>query len=72
VAELPPLGARIRKVGKDGLIRTIAGEGAKLLADPSGDDAMLYPLLIGFDPEGRLVIADGALNQIKMLPKGAF
>ena len=72
MAQLPPLGARLRRVAPDGTIRTIAGEGARLLADPSTDDTLIYPLAMLIDREGRLIVADAALNQVKMLPRGSF
>lgn len=72
LAALPRVGTRIRRVAPDGTIRTIAGDGTRVLNDPAGDQALLYPLNLIVDRDGRLIIADSALNQIKMLPKGSF
>lgn len=63
---------RVRKITTDGKIYTIAGVGGKALSDASGDNALKLPVGLVFDKQGRLVIADGGNNQIKMLPKGSF
>ena len=72
IAALPQVGTRIRRVAPDGTIRTVAGHGTRVANDPAGDNILLYPLNMVVDREGRLIIADSALNQIKMLPKGSF
>lgn len=69
LAQLPQIGTRIRRVAPDGTIRTVAGHGTRVANDPAGDDFLLYPLNMIVDREGRLIIADSALNQIKVLPK---
>jgi DNA-binding beta-propeller fold protein YncE len=72
LAGLPQTGTRIRRVGPDGRIRTVAGFGTAVMNDPTTDNMLLYPLSMVVDREGRLIIADTALNQIKMLPKGSY
>lgn len=68
----PSSGCRIRRVAADGTIKTVAGDGTRVLNDPTTDDFVLYPLNLALDPQGGLVIADSALNQIKLLPAGSF
>ncbi len=72
IQSLPQVSTRVRRVSPDGTIRTIAGDGTRVLNDPASDNILMYPLNMVVDREGRLIIADSALNQIKMLPKGSF
>jgi hypothetical protein len=72
IGSLPKVGARIRKITPDGTITTIAGQGGKALNEASGDNSLKRPIGLVVDRQGRLVIADGANNQIRMLPKGSF
>jgi hypothetical protein len=72
IGSLPKVGARIRKITPDGTITTIAGQGGKALNEASGDNSLKRPIGLLVDRQGRLVIADGANNQIRMLPKGSF
>ena len=67
-----PSAPRVRKVTPDGMSRVITGPGTGLLADLSSDDSLLIPLGIAADASGRLIVADGGNNQIKVLPKGSF
>jgi sugar lactone lactonase YvrE len=69
---LPKIYARLRKVPPDGKVVNVTGPGTSLLADTQGDDMLLLPLGFIFDKDGRLVIADAGLNQLKVLPKGSF
>ncbi len=69
---LPRITARIRRIAKDGTVRTIAGPGTSLLADPTSDDTLITPLGLVVDREGRLIVADSGTNQVKLIPKGAF
>jgi hypothetical protein len=48
----------------------VAGDGTNILADPTSDESILYPFLMAIDHEGRLIVADSALDQIKMLQPG--
>ncbi|MFN3432251.1 MAG: hypothetical protein ACK46X_20165, partial [Candidatus Sericytochromatia bacterium] len=67
-ALIPKIGARVRKIAKDGTITTVAGPGGKAM--PDGE--LLLPLGLLIDKQGRLIISDGAANQVWMLPKGSF
>jgi RHS repeat-associated protein len=65
---------RIRKVGQDGIITTVAGNGASGF---SGDDgiataaSLSYPYGITIDPQGNLFIADYGNHRIrKVSPAG--
>jgi sugar lactone lactonase YvrE len=69
---LPKVPARIRKIAPDGTITTVAGPGTKLLNDPNSDNTLKVPLAMIIDGQGRLIIADTGLNQVKLLPKGSF
>lgn len=75
ISGLPRILARIRRVDLNAPgrpITTIAGPGTKLMADPSGEDALRVPTALVFDAAGDLVIADGGSNQVKVLPAGSF
>jgi sugar lactone lactonase YvrE len=65
-ASLPQAGTRIRRITA-GKIYTVAGDGTKVLNDPATDESMLYPFMMLFDAQGRLILADTALDQIKLL-----
>jgi sugar lactone lactonase YvrE len=67
-ALIPKISARIRKITPDGTVTTVVGPGGKALTDGE----LLVPLGLLVDTQGRLVISDGASNQVWMLPKGAF
>ena len=68
---------RIRRVGPDGIIRTIAGTGAAppTPADPAGDGGPAIAAQIGFpngislDREGNLYIADGIARRIRKVSR---
>jgi hypothetical protein len=72
LSQLPRIAPRIRRVGKDGTVKTIAGPGSALLNDPASDNSLVTPLGLAFDREGRLIVADSGNNQVKLIPKGAF
>lgn len=72
MSQLPRITARIRRIARDGTVKTIAGPGTSLLADPASDDTLITPLGLVFDREGRLIVADSGTNQVKLIPKGAF
>ncbi|MOA58254.1 hypothetical protein D3C78_1826130 [compost metagenome] len=72
LTQLPNLSARIRKIAPDGTITTVAGTGGKALKGDTPETTLKRPVGLLIDTQGRLVIADGATNQIKMLPKGSF
>ena len=65
---IPKIGARVRKIAKDGTVTTVAGPGSKNMANGE----LLLPLGLIIDKQGRLIISDGAANQVWMLPKGSF
>ena len=72
---IPKIGARIRRFDLNAPghpVTQIAGPGTRLLADPSGENAMRVPLTIAIEPQGRLVIADGGSNQVLVLPKASL
>ena len=62
------MGSRVRKIGADGKVRTVAGEGSDLLVGSSADDSLYMPLAMAFDRQGRLVVADTYHNQLKVIP----
>jgi sugar lactone lactonase YvrE len=67
---LPDLPARIRKVTPDGKVVNVTGPGTALPS--SGDNLLVYPFGLMYDVKnGRLIVADSALNQLKVL-KGSF
>ena len=70
--QMPSIGTRLRRITPDGKIHLIAGDGTHVLADPSSDESMIYLFLLAFDHDGRLIIADSALDQIKRLEPGTF
>jgi len=69
---LPPIGARVRKIARDGTISTVAGPGGKVYQDPGADDALTLPAGIAIAPDGRMVIIDSEANLIRFLPAGSF
>jgi hypothetical protein len=68
LALIPKIGARVRKIAPDGTVTTVVGPGGKALTNGE----LLLPLGLLVDTQGRLVISDGASNQVWMLPKGGF
>ena len=72
MSALPRITARVRRIAPDGTVRSIAGPGTPLLADPASDDTLITPLGVLIDREGRLIVADSGTNQVKLIPKGAF
>ncbi|MDB5100866.1 MAG: repeat containing protein [Cyanobacteria bacterium RYN_339] len=68
---LPQIGTRVRRI-VGGKVYTVAGDGTHVLNDPASDDSMLYPIQMLVDAQGRLILADTALNQIKMLKPDAL
>ncbi|MFP5504237.1 MAG: hypothetical protein ACLGIN_17265, partial [Candidatus Sericytochromatia bacterium] len=72
-AELfPKILPRVRKISPDGKITTVVGPGSRLLTGENGDDALGVPTGLLIDGEGRLIIADGFSNQIRIIPAGAY
>jgi hypothetical protein len=71
-AQMPQVGTRIRRVKHDGTINLVAGDGTNVLNDPASDESILYPFLMAVDRDGRLIVADSALDQIKMLKPGTI
>jgi hypothetical protein len=69
---LPDIPPRIRKIAPDGTVTVVAGPDGKILTDPKGEDAILSPLGLGIDGQGRLAIVDTGANQIKILPQGSY
>jgi uncharacterized protein (TIGR03437 family) len=64
---------RIRKVGPDGVISTVAGNGAKAFGGDGGpavDAALLYPYDVAADKSGNLYIADSLSNRIRKVTPG--
>lgn len=71
----PRVPARVRRVDlRDARrpITTIAGPGGKVLTAATGDDSPGIPLGLLVDPQGRLTIADGLYNQLKLVPDAAL
>jgi DNA-binding beta-propeller fold protein YncE len=64
--------SRIRQVDATGRVHTIAGPGGRVLAASAGDDALGAPAGLAFDRQGRLLIADGTRNQLKVVPPSAL
>lgn len=69
---LPKIGARIRRIGPDGIIHTVAGDGTKVLNDPDNDDILVRPLGVVFDGQGQMIVGDAGTNQLKLIPKSAW
>jgi hypothetical protein len=71
-ADLPPLGARVRRIEPDGTITTLLGPGGRLATDPDAPDALGLPSTLGFDPQGRLAIVDIRTNSVRLVPPKAL
>ncbi|MCK9931925.1 protein kinase [Frankia sp. Mgl5] len=59
---------RIRRVGTDGIIQTVAGgdgEGAFGDGGPAADALLAFPISVAMDRPGRLYIADSGNNRIR-------
>lgn len=60
----------VRRIGRDGLISTIAGTGvAGFSGDggPASEAQLYYPWGVDFLPDGRLVVADSANSRLRVL-----
>ncbi len=55
---------RVRKVGTDGVVSTIAGDGT------AGTNGLSYPSALAVDSAGNLYIADTGNDRIRMIPAG--
>ena len=67
--QIPRIGARLRRITPDGSnITTVAGDGTTVMNNPDDDDVLVSPVGLAFDLQGRLAIADGGANQLKLLP----
>src|SRR5262249_40378880 len=67
--------SRVRKVGLDGIITTVAGGGKDAVMDGAAATAVALtrPRELAVDGAGNLFIADGALNRIfKVSPAGTI
>jgi sugar lactone lactonase YvrE len=71
-ALLPQAPARVRRIGPDGKMTTIAGPGGKFFKDPKAPDALAMPTSLTIDGQGRLVITDSGANLIRILPAGSY
>jgi hypothetical protein len=71
-AMLPQAPARVRRIGPDGKMTTIAGPGGKFFKDPKAPDALAMPTSLAIDSQGRLVITDSGANLIRILPAGSY
>ena len=71
-AFFPKVPARIRRIGADGRMTTVAGPGGKFFKDPAAEDALALPTAIRIDEAGRLVIIDSGANLIRILPAGSY
>ena len=59
---------RIRRVGPDGIITTVAGTGVRGYSGdggPAGQAGLYWPTGVALGPDGSLYIADGANNRIR-------
>lgn len=66
--DIPSLPPRVRVISPDGRIRSVTGPGTKLLADPQAGNALILPVGLAIDPQGRLIVADGGNDCIELLP----
>jgi sugar lactone lactonase YvrE len=74
-AGLPLVPARIRRIdlsAPDMPVTTIAGPGGRVLTETRGDQVLGLPLGLAIDASGRLIIADGLNNQIRLVPNAAL
>ncbi|WP_018505876.1 NHL domain-containing protein [Parafrankia discariae] len=61
---------RIRRVGTDGIIQTVAGgdgEGAFGDGGPAADALLAFPISVAMDRPGRLYIADSGNNRVRRI-----
>jgi len=59
---------RIRKIGTNGIVSTLAGTGAAAFQDGPGASAMFaYPVGICLDPAGNLYVADRGNDRIRFI-----
>lgn len=76
IALLPSVSpARVRRIDlRDAAypVSTVVGPGSRALADAYGDQALGLPLGLAFDRAGRLIVADGANNQVRLIPSAAL
>jgi sugar lactone lactonase YvrE len=70
--ELPPLGARVRRLEPDGRLTTLMGPGGRLAPDPAAPDGLGAPMSLGFDRQGRLAIVDARTNSVRLVPAKAL
>ncbi|MDB5101804.1 MAG: repeat containing protein [Cyanobacteria bacterium RYN_339] len=69
---LPDVPPRVRRIGADNTLHTVAGPGSTYLADPAAEGALIAPTGVAIAPDGRLAIADTGASLIHILPKGSF
>jgi hypothetical protein len=67
---------RIRKVGVDGIISTVVGNGIAAFSGdggPATEAQLLFPEGLSFDKDGNLYIADSGNNRVrKVIPNGVI
>lgn len=64
----------VRRVGADGVIQTVAGDGASAFAGDGGpaiDASFAYPVDLEFGPDGTLYISDMANGAVRYIPGAA-
>ena len=66
------LPARVRKIAPDGTMSVVAGPGGALLNGSDGEELLGLPVGLLIDPQGRLIIADAANNQVRIFPAGSY
>jgi sugar lactone lactonase YvrE len=69
---LPPVPARVRRIGPDGTVHNVAGPRAKYFPDLQAEDGLILPAAICVAPDGRLAIVDTGANLVRILPAGAY
>lgn len=72
---LPRVPSRVRRIDLEDARRpmvTIAGQGGRVLTAATGDDSPGLPIGLVLDRQGRLVLADGLYNQIKLIPAASL
>ncbi|MBI4907204.1 MAG: hypothetical protein HY820_26505 [Acidobacteria bacterium] len=66
---------RIRKVGANGIITTVAGTGVYRRGDdgvPAASATLMNPIALAFDPAGNLFIVENGGNSVSVISKGVF